>query len=102
MPHTPSHFNDSAFMVGCTVFTRDDEELGTVKDVGTGVFKVEAAMQPDYWLSTGHIAANAPGRLVLTFDKDQLGDFKLANPDEAVTAERTQTPTTAGRRTRSR
>jgi hypothetical protein len=102
MPHTPGHFNDSEFMVGCTVFSRDGEELGMVKDVGTGVFKVDAAMQPDYWLSTGHIASNAPNRLVLTFDEDQLGDYQLDNPDDMRTTERTQTMTTAGRRTRSR
>src|SRR5215204_764579 len=102
MPHTPGIFSDSEFMVGCTVFTRDGEVLGMVKEVGTGVFKVDAALQPDYWLSTGHIASSATDRLVLSFDEDQLGDYQLDNPDDIPTTERMQTPTTAGRRMRSR
>ena len=102
MPHTPSHFTDSEFMIGCTIFTRDGEELGTIKEVGTGVLKVDAAMKPDYWLSTGHIASSTPDRLVLTFDKDQLDDYKLDNPDAPMPTDRTRTTATSGRRSRSR
>jgi hypothetical protein len=102
MPHTPGHFNDSEFMVGCTVFTRDGEALGTIKEVGTGIFKIDAAMKPDYWLSTGHVASSAPDQIVLTFDENQLGDYKVDNPNETMTAERTRTTASSGRRTRSR
>jgi hypothetical protein len=102
MPHTPGHFNDSDFLVGCTVFTRDGEELGTVKEVGAGVFKMDAAMQPDYWLSTGHVASNATGRIILTFAKDQLDTYKLDNPDAATDTDRMRQTATGIRRTRSR
>ena len=101
VPHIPSHFTDSEFMVGCSVFTRDGEALGTVTEVGSGVFKLDAAMQPDYWLSTGHIASSTPDRLVLTFDKGQLGEYKLDNLDNTRAADRTRMTTSSGRRIRS-
>lgn len=102
MPHTPGHVTDSEFMVGASVFTRDGGALGTVKEVGTGIFKLDAAMQPDYWLSTGHIAASTSARLVLSFDKDRLDEYKLETPDATMTTDRSRTTTGSGRRSRSR
>ena len=81
MPHTPGHVIDSNVLMGCTVVTRDGDELGTVKAVGAGVFKVDAPLQPDYWLSTALIASSATTTIVLTVAKDHLGDYKLANPE---------------------
>jgi hypothetical protein len=35
---------------GAHVFTSDGDDLGTVKEITGRYFKVNAAMQPDYWL----------------------------------------------------
>jgi hypothetical protein len=83
MPHTPGHFSESEIVIGCPVYTRDGERLGDVKEVRAGALKIDAAMQPDYWLSTGHIDAVLPDRLTLAFPKDALDDYKLDSPDKA-------------------
>jgi hypothetical protein len=48
---------------GWPVFTSDDDKLGEVKEVRNGFFKVEASMQPDYWLSLDHVKSTAGGRV---------------------------------------
>lgn len=66
------------------MFTRDGYELGTVKETRSSAFKVDAPMRTDYWLSIGHIAASATNRVVLAFDKDQLGDYQVDGPDDVL------------------
>ena len=46
--------------VGSEVFTTDGERLGDVEEVRVGSFKVDAALQPDYWLSSNTIASAPP------------------------------------------
>jgi hypothetical protein len=93
MPQTSGHFDETNLMVGSEVYTRDGDKLGQVKEVRAGAFKIDASMQPDYWLSTGHIDSYTTERVVLAFDKDNLGDFKYDNPED-VAAGRTGTYTT--------
>lgn len=69
-----------AIPVGCPVYTADDDKLGTVKELQHGCFKVDAKMQPDYWLSTGSVATVGPERVVMSFTKDRLGEFKTDPP----------------------
>jgi hypothetical protein len=40
-------------------------------------FKVDAALQPDYWLPLTAVATATPDKVLLTFPKDQLGGMKL-------------------------
>jgi hypothetical protein len=70
--------------VGCPIFTSDGDKLGEVKEVRSGFFKVEASMQPDYWLSTSHVTSTSGDRVVLDFVKDHLGDYKTDGPDEQM------------------
>lgn len=37
---------------GMAVYTMDNERLGEVKEVRGAYFKVDASMEPDYWLGT--------------------------------------------------
>ncbi len=69
-----------AVPVGCPVYTADDDKLGKVKEVQSGYFKVDASMQPDYWLSVENVTSVAPDRITLAFVKDRLGDFKSDIP----------------------
>ena len=66
----------SAPTVGAEVMTADGDKLGKVKEVSGGCFKVDARMQPDYWLGTDCIAGSSAGAVRLTINKDQLGDAK--------------------------
>lgn len=67
---------------GAEVYTNDGDKLGEVKEVRGGFFKVEASMQPDYWLSTSHVKSVTGTRVEMNFVKDHLGDYKTDGPDE--------------------
>ena len=67
--------------IGTRVVTSDGEELGKVKEISGDCFKVDAPMQPDYWLSSDSVASNAGGNVVLTFTKSGLGDAKQDGPE---------------------
>jgi hypothetical protein len=66
--------------VGCPVYTADGDKLGTVKELAGSAFKVNAHLQPDYWLSFSCVRAATPERVELAFPKDRLGDYKQDNP----------------------
>ncbi|MPZ23472.1 MAG: DUF2171 domain-containing protein [Dehalococcoidia bacterium] len=42
---------------GQEIFTHDGQRLGTVKEVDGDRFKVDASMQPDYWLECNDVTA---------------------------------------------
>jgi hypothetical protein len=63
--------------IGTDVYTTDGDKLGTVKELRGDYFKVDASMQPDYWLATECIRGGyASGRVTVMFDKDHLDDYK--------------------------
>ena len=77
----PGAYSGGAPAVGARVTTADGDELGTVKEVSGGCFKVDAPMQPDYWLASDCIADAAAGGVRLRISKDQLSDAKLEGPE---------------------
>ena len=72
---------------GCEVVTRDGDKVGTVKEVRGGYFKVNAPLQPDYWLQRQFVESNAEGRITLSFEKGELGDYKVKDLPEAPVAQ---------------
>src|SRR5437773_137282 len=69
-------------VVGAKVMTADGKELGTVKEISGRCFKVDAPMQPDYWLASDCIRGSSGSGVQLTFNKDRLGDAKMSGPDK--------------------
>ena len=67
--------------MGARVLTADGEELGKVKEISGSCFKVDARMQPDYWLATDCIAKGIGNEVRLSFTKDCLGDAKQDGPE---------------------
>ena len=65
---------------GAEVVTSDGDRIGEVKELQGSYFKVAADMQPDYWLDQDAIGEVTGSRVVLAFDKDQLGAFKYDSP----------------------
>ena len=63
---------------GLPVFTRDGDQIGEVKEVGDAAFKVNAPMQPDYWLRRDAVLAFNADRVTMDFTHDQLGQHKAA------------------------
>jgi len=54
----------------------DGDELGKVKGIGGSYIKIDAPMQPDYWLGTDAIGSTTSAGVKLNFTKDELGDEK--------------------------
>jgi hypothetical protein len=79
--------------IGARVYTADGADLGKVKDLAGSCFKVDAAMQPDYWLATDCVATSGAGEVRLTFPKDRLGDAKIDGPDHSGVHRHTDGPT---------
>jgi len=66
--------------VDAEVFTSDGDRIGKIREVGSGSFKVDAAMRPDYWLPTDTVASTTGNRVTLSFHKDRLGEYKSDKP----------------------
>ena len=66
-------------IVGEKVFSEDSAELGTIKEVRGGYVKVDASMQPDYWLRMDALQQGRNG-LVVSADATQYDA-----PDETET-----------------
>ena len=63
-------------MLGYPVFTEDGTQLGKVKEVQGDRFKVDAPMQPDFWLSTSAIASASGGQVMLSVNSDRLDEYR--------------------------
>lgn len=60
------------------VMTYDGQELGLVRDVEAERFRVDAPLQPDYWLSRDDVLSVIPEeRVTLRFEHAELDDRKL-------------------------
>jgi len=66
--------------VGTKVLTLDGDDLGKVKEISGDCFKVDAPMQPDYWLGVDMIADATPTEVHLRFTKGGLGEAKMDGP----------------------
>ncbi len=76
---------DYATTIGWPVYTFDGERIGEVGEVRGRYFKVNAPMQPDYWLSTDLVQAAGNRRLTLLIDRNQLETQMLERPEtEAI------------------
>jgi hypothetical protein len=72
-------------VAGAPVFNPHGERLGTVKEVQGDTFKVDAPLQPDYWLSFDCIrSASATAGVMLAFNADQLAGYKTVRPGSVV------------------
>ncbi|MGE0541542.1 MAG: hypothetical protein AB7R89_15315 [Dehalococcoidia bacterium] len=69
--------------VGKDLYTHNGDHLGTVKEVRGGLIKVDAPLQPDYWLSASAIDQPLGNGLAVTFAKDELSEYKVDAPDPA-------------------
>jgi hypothetical protein len=79
-----SEMPSGAVMLGAPVRTSDGKELGKVKEVVGGCFKVDAPMQPDYWLAIDTVTGNSSdGGINLRFDRKQLEEAKQEGPEHS-------------------
>jgi len=72
--------------IGVPVRTSDGKELGKIKEIVGACFKVDAPMQPDYWLATDMISGedgNPQGIVTLRFDSNNLDEAKSEGPEHS-------------------
>ena len=69
--------------IGAEVFTRDNDQLGQVREVSDNHFKVSSKRQPDYWLPQTTIASTEGNVITLTFTRSSLNDIKQSEPRAA-------------------
>lgn len=67
--------------VGAPVFCRDGEKLGHVKALRAAHFKVNAPLQPDYWLRRDTVAGVTAEGVMLSVAKDHVGAAQVGDPD---------------------
>ncbi len=70
----------SDIKTGLPVYTLDNEQLGTVKEVAEQQIKVDSPLQPDYWLRRADVLSFSMERVTANFNKDQLGEHKVDGP----------------------
>lgn len=66
---------------GDAIFTSDGENIGTVKELRDGYFKVDASMRPDYWLEDSRVASSDGGRITLSLPKEHLNTYQVMDPN---------------------
>ncbi len=66
--------------LGTPVVTLDGAELGSVTAIEGRYFKVDVALQPDYWLRAEAIRSITAEQVTLGVDKERLSDYKVAKP----------------------
>ena len=87
-----------ATMIGIPIFTHDDAQIGTLKEIRGGYFKVDAPLQPDYWLGEDVLASATGSELRSTLTEDRVSDFRLGNPEPVSDATHDQDDTDRGHR----
>jgi len=65
---------------GMPVVTSDGEALGTIKDIRTDRFKVDAPMAMDYWLDRDTVMDMTAEGYILSFDREHLDEMKRSDP----------------------
>lgn len=78
-----SGFSGAMPIVGTRVLTADGDELGKVKEIAGTCFKIDASMQPDYWLGSDAIASAGATDVRLVITKSQVGDAKIDGPEHS-------------------
>ena len=69
--------------VGAPVYTRDEQKIGTVKDIRGQAFQVEPGglFKRSYWLPGDTVEMAVPEEaVILSASQDQLDDLKIDEP----------------------
>lgn len=70
-------FNSTDIVNGAEVYTADGAKLGKVKEVSSDAFKVDAPMQPDYWLNNDTIDMATNQTVTISLSKVDLDQAKI-------------------------
>lgn len=74
----PAPYADQPIRVGLPVFTLDNRQLGRVKELEEGYFKVDVRFRRDFWLATDQVAYVDERCVGMLFRSDEAELYKLA------------------------
>jgi hypothetical protein len=66
---------------GRAAYTQDGHHVGTVKEVRGASIKIDAPMQPDFWLHRADVLSFTNERVTFSFDRTALDSHKQHHPD---------------------
>jgi hypothetical protein len=69
--------------IGAEVVSTTGHKLGNVQEVRGDSFKVNAPMQPDYWLPARSVVSATSSRVVVQFHHEELDDEQDSESDAA-------------------
>lgn len=67
--------NPEGLEVGLPVYVRSGDQIGVVKEVTDGRFKVDRPQQPDMWLRTDAVGDVRDGKVILVAMSHELSEF---------------------------
>lgn len=70
-------YSSTDIATGAEVMTADGAKLGKVKEVSDDSFKVDAPMQPDYWLDFTTIDMATRQTVTVGVTRDELDQVKI-------------------------
>ena len=65
---------------GAAIKTADGKKLGRVRQIEGAHFKVDAALQRDYWLSMAYVQSVAVDEVVMSFEASDSKAYRLTAP----------------------
>ena len=68
--------------IGTPVYSRDGEQLGTIKEFRGTALKLDVTGQPDYWLPMNCLTEGAAGQVTVATTKDRISDFTVDEPKQ--------------------
>lgn len=74
-------------VIGSEVYTADGHKLGIVKELEDEALKVDASLQPDYWLARAAVLSFTNERVTMEFERDTADEHKLDRPSDAEIAD---------------
>lgn len=80
----------NAIAANALVLTSDGTQLGRVDITEGRAFKVDAQMQPDYWLAAATVMALRDGQVVVGFEEEHLDEFRCSSAEDASMVTATQ------------
>lgn len=67
---------------GLPVYSEDGDKLGSVKELRGVYIKIDAALQPDYWLRFEDLLSYTAERATMAFPAAQLPSRKAEVPEQ--------------------
>ncbi len=67
-------------VVDTPVYSSDGQQVGYIREIHGGYFKLDVPMARDYWLSNTYISESTLDRVTLSLRKSEMDEHRLTAP----------------------